>query len=339
MTQDRRAFLKSTGLLSVGSAIGFGLAAAARGADATSESTSQPDAPKRQSTLPPALPPGSVPGRRMLINGVNYHIGEQGTGDKVVLMLHGMPDTAGLWRYQIPALIAAGYRVIAPDLLGYGLTDKPANTTRYAADKLIGDVVTLIDSLGVKQMDIVGHDWGGFISWELVLAMPERFRRHVVIATGHPDAMLGQQTPASVKQSWYMYLNTQQASTALYAADDGAFLKRVIMPTHPQLSEVWSRLQDPDAMNGMLNWDRANTMAALYLAASTGELHKRPCAVPTLGMWGSNDQYLWQSQMTASAGLMTAAWRYARIEGASHWAMLDRPQPVNEALLGWLTAV
>ncbi len=285
-----------------------------------------------------ALNRGSVPGRKVKVNGVNYHVGEQGDGDKVVLLLHGMPDTSGVWRYQVPALVAAGYRVIAPDLLGYGLTDKPADPARYAGDKLIADVVALLDELGIAKMDIVGHDWGGYISWELVLALPERFKRHVVLSTGNPNSFLGQQSIESVKQNWYMYLDTQPAAAALYAANDGAFYKRVIIPSHPDIDEVWSRLKEPAAMVGNLNWDRGNQLAELYLAAATGQLSERDCHVPTLGIVGTNDQYLWESQMTESEKWMVASWRYAAIEGGSHWVMLDHPQRVNELLLEWMVS-
>lgn len=279
---------------------------------------------------------GSIPGKNMEINGVRYHVGEQGSGDKVVLLLHGMPDSSGVWRDQVPALAAAGYRVIAPDMLGYGETDKPADSARYAGDKIIADLLVLIETLGVSKLDVVGHDWGAFASWELVLNAPDLFRRHVALAVGHPDSMLKAPTRAEVIESWYMYLNALPGSDALYAANDGVFLKTIVIPTHPDIAEVWSRMRDPQAMNGMLNWDRANPMSQLYLAAATGNATPRKCTVPTLGIWSDGDTYLWEQQMTGSAQWMTAPWRYARITGASHWFMLDKPARTNTLILEWL---
>ena len=333
MSQNRRKFLQNTSLITLGSLMGASISAVASTPPELAKTTSAAPQSKPQALT---LDQGSVPGRKVLINGVNYHVGEQGRGDKVVLLLHGMPDTSGIWRYQIPALVAAGYRVIAPDLLGYGLTDKPADPARYAGAQLIGDVLALLDALKIESMDVIGHDWGGYISWELALALPKRFRRHVVISTGNPNSFLGQQSIASVKQNWYMYLNTQAAAPALYAANNGAFLKQVIIPTHPDINEVWSRLQTPEAMLGMLNWDRGNNMAELYLAVASGQLTERDCHVPTLGISGTHDQYLWESQMADSARWMAAPWRYAPVDGASHWVMLDRPQEVNQLILGWL---
>jgi pimeloyl-ACP methyl ester carboxylesterase len=280
----------------------------------------------------------SVPGRKISINGVNYHIGEQGAGDKVVVLLHGMPDTSSVWRYQVPALVSAGYRVVVPDLLGYGETDKPAETSRYRGERLIADALEMLDTMRLSTVDVVGHDWGGFLSWELALALPDRVRRHVVISTGHPDGFSDWiANPNSVKENWYMFLNTQEKTAELYAANDGAALKNVLLPTHPEVDEVWSRMKDPVAMTAMLNWDKANQVAALYLAEATRPGSPRMCQVPTLGLWSSNDTYMWEGQMTESAKRMSAPWRYQRIENASHWAMLDQPEAVNEQILGWLS--
>lgn len=98
-------------------------------------------------------------------------------------------------------------------------------------------------------------------------------------------------------------------------------------------------MKNPKAMRAMLNWDRANPMASLYLAAAAGQIASRKCTVPTLGIWSSGDTYLWEAQMKESASSMAAPWRYERIDGASHWMMLDHPQQVNTLLLDWLKKV
>lgn len=325
MSNDRREFLKAASVLALSTTLG-GLSVPAA---AAAESK-------------PAMPTlgvrGSVPGKKLELNGVQYHIGEQGSGDKVVLLLAGMPDTSSTWDRQIPALVAAGYRVIVPDMLGYGETEKPADPQRYGLAMIVGDMIALLDALGLKQVDVVGHDWGAATSWELVLNFPERFRRHVALSVGHPDQMMFMNAVSEVKDSWYMYLNGQSDTAALYAANDGAFFKKFIIPTHPEIAEVWSRMKEPEAMNGMLNWDRANPMAAAYLAAVNSAAVPRKCSVPTLGMWSTGDTYLWESQVELSSRFMAAHWRYVRIDGGSHWMMLDRPQPVNAALLEWLSA-
>jgi pimeloyl-ACP methyl ester carboxylesterase len=331
---SRRHFLKLASAASLASTWGLGTVAEATAGDAAGGAKMATTRPPRSSNVAPR---GSVPGRNIAINGVNYHVGEQGAGDKVVVLLHGMPDTSSVWRFQIPALVNAGYRVIVPDLLGYGETDKPADVSRYQGEKLIVDALTMLDTLQLSKVDLVGHDWGGFLSWELALAVPDRVRRHVVISTGHPDGFSDwMASPNTVKENWYMYLNTQDKTAEMYAADDGAFLRNVLLPSHPEVDEVWSRMKEPAALTGMLNWDRANQVATLYLAEATRQGPPRMCHVPTLGLWSSHDTYMWEEQMTASANRMSAPWRYHRIENASHWAMLDQPERVTEHMLGWL---
>ena len=322
MSNDRREFLKAASVLALSTTLG-GLSVPAA---AAAESK-------------PAMPTlgvrGSVPGKKLELNGVQYHIGEQGSGDKVVLLLAGMPDTSSTWDRQIPALVAAGYRVIVPDMLGYGETEKPADPKRYALENIIADMVALLDTLGLKQVDLIGHDWGAVTSWELVLNFPERFRRHAALSVGNQDVAMTMGSITQVSTSWYMYLDTQDATSQLYALNDGAFFKTLVIPTHPEIEEVWSRLKVPEAMIGMLNWDRGNPMAAAYLAMVTRTAPPRKCTVPTLGLWSTGDTYLWESQMTGSAALMAAEWRYVKVENASHWLMLDQPLQVNEALLKW----
>lgn len=279
----------------------------------------------------------SIPGHEMTLNGVRYHVGDQGTGERVVLLLHGMPDTSAVWRHQVKALVDAGYRVIVPDMLGYGETEKPQDVARYRGELIIGDMLALLDALKLKQVDVIGHDWGAFVSWELALNAPERVRRHVALSVGHPDLMLAVKSVAEVKDSWYMYLNAQADAAALYALNDGAFFKNYFIPTHPEVDEVWARMKDPLAMNGMLNWDKANPMASSFLAVFANPGQPRKSHVPTLGIWSSGDTYLWEAQMKDSAALMAAPWKYVRLEGPSHWLMLEQPEVVNRLVLDWLS--
>src|SRR6188472_1066348 len=96
---------------------------------------------------------------RVDVNGVGIEYQVEGDGRPVVL-LHGFPDTGRMWRNQVPALRDAGYRVIVPDLRGYGASDKPAEVDAYAIPFLAGDVLGVLDHLGVERAHVVGHDWG-----------------------------------------------------------------------------------------------------------------------------------------------------------------------------------
>lgn len=108
------------------------------------------------------------PVRMVRANGINLAVYEAGSGPAIVL-LHGFPGLAFTWRHQIPALAAAGYRVIVPDLRGYGRSDTPKAVEAYDIAHLTGDLVGLLDALGVEQAVFMGHDWGGLLGWQMPL--------------------------------------------------------------------------------------------------------------------------------------------------------------------------
>ncbi|KAL1339698.1 hypothetical protein HN51_027965 [Arachis hypogaea] len=119
--------------------------------------------------------------RTVEVNGIKMHVAEKGEGP-VVLFLHGFPELWYSWRHQILGLSSLGYRTIAPDLRGYGDTEAPGSVTSYTCFHLVGDVVALIDSLGVEKVFVVGHDWGAIIGWYLCLFRPDRVKAYVCLS-------------------------------------------------------------------------------------------------------------------------------------------------------------
>lgn len=119
----------------------------------------------------------SIRHRSVSVNGIQMHIAEKGEANgQVILFLHGFPELWYTWRHQILALSSHGYRAIAPDLRGYGDTEAPSSMTSYTIFHIVGDLVALMDSLGVEQVFIVAHDWGALIAWCLCLFRPERVK-------------------------------------------------------------------------------------------------------------------------------------------------------------------
>jgi pimeloyl-ACP methyl ester carboxylesterase len=117
------------------------------------------------------------------VNGIKMHVAEKGNKEgPIVLFLHGFPELWYSWRHQIVALGSLGYRAVAPDLRGYGDTDAPASVSSYTIFHLVGDVVALIDSLGVDQVFLVAHDWGAIIGWYVCLFRPERIKAYVCLS-------------------------------------------------------------------------------------------------------------------------------------------------------------
>lgn len=136
-----------------------------------------------------------MPYRQVEANGLNMRVADHGTGP-VVLLCHGFPESAYAWRHQIVALSAKGYRVVAPDLRGFGGTLAPEAVDAYALQMLVGDMVALLDVLGVDQAVIVGNDWGANLAWQAALLRPDRF--NAVAAIGVPMMELPPVPPTCV---------------------------------------------------------------------------------------------------------------------------------------------
>ena len=119
--------------------------------------------------------------RVLRVNGIEMRVAEQGDGP-LVLLLHGAPESWYSWRHQLPALANAGFRVVAPDMRGYGGTEAPPAVEDYAIDRLCGDVTGLIDAYGEEQAVLIGHDWGAAVAWQCTLIAEERVRAVVVLS-------------------------------------------------------------------------------------------------------------------------------------------------------------
>lgn len=119
--------------------------------------------------------------RTIAANGINIHIAEQGKGP-LVLLLHGFPELWYSWRHQLPALAAAGFHAVAPDVRGYGRTDAPEPLESYSMRHMTADAVGILDALDAEQAVVVGHDWGAPIAWHCALMYPERFRTVVALS-------------------------------------------------------------------------------------------------------------------------------------------------------------
>ncbi|XP_057423368.1 uncharacterized protein LOC130717232 [Lotus japonicus] len=126
----------------------------------------------------------SIKHRTVQVNGIKMHVAEKGEGP-VVLFLHGFPELWYSWRHQILALSSQGYRAVAPDLRGYGDTEAPTSVASYNCFNIVGDIVALIDSLGVDQVFLVGHDWGAIIGWYVCLFRPDKIKAYVCLSVAY----------------------------------------------------------------------------------------------------------------------------------------------------------
>jgi pimeloyl-ACP methyl ester carboxylesterase len=267
--------------------------------------------------------------RRVEGDGVTLAVLDEGEGTPV-LLLHGFPDSSYLWRHQVAELVDAGMRVIAPDLRGFGESDKPEAVEAYTLQRSRADIVAVLDSLDVARAHVVGHDWGAGLAWVLAAFAPERVDRLVAMSVGHPNTF--RLTVEQREKFWYQLLFQFNVAEELLVRDDWR-LFRDLVRGNGDLERYISDLSRPGALTAGLNWYRANSHPRRELEA------RRPfptIAAPTLGLWSSNDDYLLEEAMVRSAEHVTGPWRYERIEGASHWMQLDEPARVNGLLLEFL---
>jgi pimeloyl-ACP methyl ester carboxylesterase len=267
------------------------------------------------------------------VNGLSFHVVDEGSGPPV-LLLHGFPDSSALWRHQITALVEAGHRVIAPDLRGFGATDRPDGVAHYAMPTLVGDVLGVLDTLGIQRADVVGHDWGAGIAWMTAAFAPDRIRSITALSVGHLSSFAS----AGWRQrqlSWYMLLFQFPGVAERWLSADG-FRNLRGWSSHPQIEAVIRRLSEPGAVTASLGLYRAN-LPPESLVEPPPELP--PVTAPAMGVWSSGDFALTEESMTNSARFVAGPWRYERVEGAGHWLQLEAPETIDALLLDFLGSV
>jgi pimeloyl-ACP methyl ester carboxylesterase len=265
---------------------------------------------------------------RIEVDGVGLEVSALGSGP-AVLLLHGFPDSHELWRHQVPALTAAGFRTIAPDLRGFGSSDRPGS---YGLGEHIGDLLGVLDRLGVAEAHVVGHDWGAALGWRLAAVAPDRVTSLAALSVGHPAAF-ARAGLAQRERSWYMLLFQFEGVAEQWLSDDG-FGNFRTWSAHPDAEAVVARLAEPGALTAALGIYR-DSLPPAWLVAPPPALP--PITAPVLGLWSSGDRFLLEEPMIASGSYLAGPWRYARVDDAGHWMQLDRPDAVNRLLLTFLT--
>jgi pimeloyl-ACP methyl ester carboxylesterase len=263
-------------------------------------------------------------------NGVGIEYTDQGTGQPVVLV-HGWPDSGRLWRNQVPALVDAGFRVVVPDMRGFGDSDAPENVDAYALPNVIGDVLGLLDHLQIPRAHVVGHDWGAAVVWVLASLAPDRVDHLVALSVGHPGSFRTAGF-AQREKSWYMLLFQFTGVAEQWLSDDDWANMRA-WGTHPDGDAVLAELSRPGRLTAGLNWYRANVPPESLVAPP---LELPPVQAPAMGVWSTGDIALLETQMTGSSAFVTGPWRYERLDGPGHWMQLEASDDLNRLLLDFL---
>jgi pimeloyl-ACP methyl ester carboxylesterase len=269
------------------------------------------------------------------VGDYEFFVVEDGPSDgKAVLLLHGFPDSAQLWRMQVPVLANAGYRVIAPDLRGFGRSSKPQAVEEYALPLLVGDVIGLLDVLDAEQPAVVAHDWGAGVGWAMAAMLPDRVERLAALSVGHPAGCFSGGLE-QLEKSWYMlWFLVPGVAEAGLAADNWSLLRRWARDAVDVDRWIGHCEAEPGNLTAMLNWYRANIDPAAF-AGGPG-LDLPPVGCPVLGIWSDGDAYCGETQMVESKRFLSGPWRYERVEGSSHWIPVDAPDRLNTLLLEFL---
>lgn len=269
----------------------------------------------------------SIAGRQLTIGGLDFNVLVEGEGPDV-LLIHGFPDSNSVWRNQVPALVGAGFRVVAPDLRGFGESSAPPRRQDYKIEKFVGDLVAILDALDIEKARVVGHDWGAAVGWNLAINRPERVDRYVAMAVGHPAAYAHGGIVQKLKGYYILFFEVPGVSEKAVAANDWWLWRRMLnydaeMPT-------WKEdLSRPGRLTAAINIYRAN--GGLIIPRDYP-----PVTVPAMGIWGEGDIALAERQMIASGEHVTGPWRYEKVAGGTHWLQLERPAEVNALLLDYL---
>ncbi len=266
------------------------------------------------------------------VQGTGIEVDVQGEGP-AVLLIHGWPDTHAMWGDQVAALTAAGYRTIAPDLRGFGGSDKPEGVENYALPFLVGDLLGVLDHGGVDKAHVVGHDWGAALAWATASLVPDRVLTCTALSVGHPGGFVSLGMPQREK-SWYMLLFQFAGIAEQWLSADGWANFRE-WADHPATAEVEQRLAATADLTASLNIYRANVPAESLVGPP---LELPPVAAPAMGVWSTGDRFLVEAGMRDSGKFVTGPYRYERIEGAGHWMTLEAPDKVNALLLDFLAA-
>jgi pimeloyl-ACP methyl ester carboxylesterase len=277
----------------------------------------------------------------IVANGVRLHCATMGDGSKTVILLHGFPEFWYSWRHQMQPLADAGFKVVAPDLRGYNLSDRPTERHSYHLTKLVDDIASFVRITSGSPAHIVGHDWGGIIAWSFAGRYPQLMDKLVILNAPHMGIYFKKaRVPPQLFRSWYVafFCVPGVSEAALSANDYGAV--REMFQKYPanknafskvDIDEYISAIAQPGALTAALNYYRSGMLAPDGLALAKHATTK----APTLVIWGEKDPAL-------VVGLLDGLDRYApnliihRIPQASHWVQSEAPEEVNAALLKFL---
>jgi pimeloyl-ACP methyl ester carboxylesterase len=308
------------------------------------------------------------PNRVVSANGVRIALRDEGRGPAVVLC-HGFPELGYSWRLQVPALVAAGFRVLVPDQRGYGDSDRPAAVEAYDIHHLTGDLAGVLDACDVERAVFVGHDWGGLVTWMMPLLHPARTAGVVGVNTPYlprapmpPVALL---RGAFGDNHYMVHFQTPGVADVALARDVRRVFERLMRRGVP-LADVEARLAARGRMPNMVEMIEegdalgepllADAELQVYVDAftrtgftgginwyrnldrnweTTPQLDGARIAVPALMIVAEWDAALRPELAEPMRGLVDDL-EVATIPRCGHWTQQEHPDELNRLLIDWL---
>jgi pimeloyl-ACP methyl ester carboxylesterase len=281
------------------------------------------------------------------IGGVRLHYAERGSGGRLVILLHGFPECWYSWRHQLMAL-GDRFTVVAPDMRGYNLSDKPARVEDYKIDLLVDDVLGLIHHFGEQTAAVVGHDWGAGVAWAVAQRHPEYVWKLVAMQVPPMKVWRDNLTLRQALKSWYMlFFQLPRVPEWMMRAKDFAFVERIFKKTvarpgsftDADIEFYKEALRERGALTAAINYYRANIFHMfLKRRQFVEELTDERVCVPVLFIYGEQDHAVIPETVRNVKAYVDAPFREVRIPTSAHWVQNEAVEEVNAALNSFLSS-
>ncbi len=262
------------------------------------------------------------------VNGFHFDALSMGPASgPLVLFLHGFPQFADSWIPVMRHIAQAGFHAVAVDQRGYSPGARPTDTAQYALPLLASDALGFADAFGATSFHLVGHDWGGFVAWQVAALAPDRVLSLTVLSVPHPNAYFDamKSDVDQLRKAWYVpfFQRPVIAETALLAFHAKMLRAGYQGKLSPEAIESnVKRLSQHGALTAALNWYRA-----VGAAGPVGKI-----STPTLYLWGEDDPALGETPAINTANFVTGPYRFERLKGKTHWLIEEAEDQVTSLL-------
>ena len=278
------------------------------------------------------------------VGDVQLHYAECGEGERLVVLLHGFPECWYSWRHQLVSL-GERFRVVAPDLRGYNLSDKPERVEDYRTGRLVDDVTGLIRHLGAREAAVVGHDWGAAVAWAVAQHYPDYVWKLVALQVPPPAVWAKNITLKQLLMSWYMFFFQLPSLPEWFIRrDDFAAIEKMLRAgaragtfTDEDIEVYKSAMREPGALTAAVNYYRANLGGRLKQIFKKGDYTKQErIRVPTLFIYGERDIAIAPETVENIAAYVDAPYSEVRFAKGGHWIQQEYAEEVSATLSSFL---